>query len=146
MNCPKRVLMNCVLQVNLTLPTGAANYAEHTLLPFSLIAQNEEQCQTLIQATSDPNTTCVANGNCSGLTCDVDATSDTENDVVFVVDKCRDPVFVNLTIFHGGLSVTSLVQNDWIFLGGGEYLAVRMSRNATDLDFQVNSKRSHAVQ
>lgn len=96
-----------------------------------------EQCQTLIQATSDPSTTCVANGDCSGLSCDLDASSDTENDMVFVVDKCRDPVVVNVTSFHGGLSMTSLIQNGRIFLGGGEYLAVRMSRNATDLDFRV---------
>ena len=108
----------------------------HTLLPLSQIALAEEQCQALIQANSDPDTTCVANGDCTGLLCDLDVSSD----MVFVVDKCKDPVVVNVTTFHGGVSaVNSLIQNDRIFLGGGEYLAVTMSRNATDLNFMVSS-------
>lgn len=110
----------------------------HTLLPFSRIALAVEQCQTLVQAVADPATSCTANGDCSGLNCDLDLSSDTENDVVFVVDKCRDPVVVNVSTFHGGQSTNSLIQNDWIFLGAGEYLAVSMARNATDLNFRVS--------
>ena len=111
---------------------------QDNLLPFSRIASAFEQCQTLIQATFDADTRCYANGGCTGLNCDLDVTSVEENDMVFVVDKCRDPVLVNITIYHGGEAIRSVSHNDWIFLGGGEYLAVTMERNATDLHFSVS--------
>jgi hypothetical protein len=127
----------CVVQVSISLNV-TGNITVHTLLPFSRILLAEEQCQAIAEATSDPDTTCVANGDCSGLSCDLDTYSDTENDVVFVVDKCRDPVVVNVTAFHGGVLTKSLIRNRWIFLGGGEYLAVSLSRNATDLNLMVS--------
>ena len=109
-----------------------------TLLPFSRIPLAAEQCQSLVRAVSDPTTRCLANGDCTGLNCDLDATSVTENDVVFVVDKCTDPVMVNVTVNHGGTSVHPLSQSKAIFLGGSEYLSVEMSRNITDLLFRVS--------
>lgn len=126
--------MNSLFQIDLSHAVDVDTNEVFPLLPLSRVILAEEQCQALVQATSDPDTTCVTNGDCTGLTCDLDASSD----MVFVVDKCRDPVVVNITAFHGGVSTNSLIQNDWIFLGGGEYLAVQMSRNATDLNFTVS--------
>lgn len=109
-----------------------------TLLPFSRIPLAVEQCQALIQATLDPTTRCAANGDCTGLNCDLDSTSADEFDVVFAVNKCVDPVVVNVTVFHGGASLFPLVHSNVVNLGGGELLAVDLARNATDLSLTVS--------
>ncbi len=108
------------------------------IIPFALIPLAEEQCHALIQASLDPSTRCTANGDCTGLGCDLDTLSMTENDAVFVVNKCVDPVVVDVRVFHGVLYERSLVHSDRIFLGGGEFLSVDMARNATDLNFTVS--------
>ncbi len=108
------------------------------LIPFSLIPLRAEQCHALIQAALEPSTRCVSNGDCTGLSCDLDTLSTTENDAVFVVSKCVDPVVVTVTVNHGSPSVHSLVHSDRVFLGGGQYLVVDMARNATDLNFTVS--------
>ena len=78
------------------------------------------------------------NGDCSGLNCDLEPGLAEEYDVVFSVNKCVDPVSVNMTIFHGGLSQQVVEQSQRIYLGGSQSLAVQMSRNATDLNFAVS--------
>ena len=131
------VCVRVQIDLHLTLPNGTR--LVRNLLPFSLIALAVEPCQALVQATSDPSTRCAANGDCSGLTCDLgEASSVEEYDVVFEVEKCVDPLIVNVTTYHGGVALHQLRHSDWINLGGGEFLRVNMSRNATDLMFNVS--------
>ena len=59
-------------------------------------AQSDEQCQSLLQVSSG-NTQCTPHGNCTGLTC-VNIVLGMSVTTSFPVEKCRDPVLVNVIV------------------------------------------------
>ena len=61
------------------------------------------------------------------------------NDMTVEVDKCRDPVVAKVTVVGARSSENNVTHDDMIYFGGGESLAVKMSRNATVLNFTVSS-------
>ena len=61
-------------------------------------APSDEQCQSLLQVSSG-NTQCTPHGDCTGLTC---VNSMTSTNSTFIVDKCQDPVLVNVTVTVNG--------------------------------------------
>ena len=78
--------------------------------------------------------------DCVGLTCTPIAPFENFTASFNVVNRCEDPVQVNLTIASGSEIVFSALfdQNKVIQFGGDTSVKVEMSRNATHLDFQVN--------
>ena len=97
----------------------------------------QEPCQSLLSASS-ANSQCAPVGNCTGLRCEQRNNALNGSSAWFTVQKCEDPVIVDLTIQSGAQnSQWSFTQNDTVFLGGSSSLSVAMQRNASYLQFQV---------
>ncbi len=77
--------------------------------------------------------------DCSGLNCTPMAPFENFTASFNVVNRCEDPVQVNLTIASGsGAAFSALFdQNKVIQFSVDTSVSVGMSRNATHLDFQV---------
>ena len=96
----------------------------------------QEPCQSLLSASS-ANSQCAPVGNCTGLSCEQRNNALNGSSVWFTVQKCEDPVIVDLMIQSGTLNTQwSFTQNDTVFLGSNS-LSVAMQRNASYLQFQV---------
>lgn len=101
-----------------------------------LSQQVQEPCQSLLSASS-ANSQCAPVGNCTGLRCEQRNNALNGSSAWFTVQKCEDPVIVDLTIQSTPVIQQSFTQNDTVFLGGGSSLSVAMQRNASYLQFQV---------
>lgn len=89
----------------------------------------------MLRQYSDLYPQCTALGTCSGAQCQL-----ADNIATFVVNKCVDPVQVNLTVqsrTSGEVSVQQQLSHSDSLFGGGSSLHVEMGRNATDLQFEV---------
>lgn len=101
---------------------------------------NSEQCQTVLDVLVQ-NPVCTSVGNCTGLQCEQSNGLLDGSSVSFVVNKCEDPITVDLVIQSKALTLNlrGYTQSDVIFLGGNlsNILLIQMQRNASDLQFQV---------
>lgn len=105
-----------------------------------MLSQQAEPCQSLLSASS-ANSQCVPVGNCTGLRCEQRNNVLNGSSAWFTVQKCEDPVIVDVTIQSGTQNTPvlqqSFTQNETVFLGGSNSLSVAMQRNASYLQFQV---------
>ena len=105
-----------------------------------MLSQQAEPCQSLLSASS-ANSQCVPVGNCTGLRCEQRNNVLNGSSAWFSVQKCEDPVIVDVTIQSGTQNTPvlqqSFTQNETVFLGGSNSLSVAMQRNASYLQFQV---------
>ena len=128
------------MQINLHLIFENEEYLD-VVLPLTTVSLRYEPCQAIKAALLDASTDCSALGDCSGLSCSLGMPGSVTlaNDVTVEVDKCRDPVVAKVTVVGASSSENNVTHDDMIYFGGGESLAVKMSRNATVLNFTVSS-------
>ena len=96
-----------------------------------------EQCQSLITASISDEPVCEPLGDCTGLNCFSTALNKT---VTFVVQKCKDPVLVNITVvdqigavlLNGVISGPTIIENDEFNININTF-----TRNASYLNVQV---------
>ena len=94
----------------------------------------EEVCSVLRQY-SNLNPQCVSLGTCSGAQC-----QQSDNVATFTVNKCVDPVTVDLEVQSrrsGEVRVQQQLNHSDSLFNGGSSLYVEMGRNASDLQFEV---------
>ena len=79
------------------------------------LSPNDEPCQSIIEVASAPSTeyVCEPLGDCTGLSCFSNLLNQT---VVLTVDKCTDPLEVNVTVYD---AYNSMVLSD-IVTGTGQ--------------------------
>lgn len=99
----------------------------------------QEQCQSLLQAeTTYPQ--CSSLGDCTGMTC-TDSTSGVS--ATFVVNKCTDPLVVNVTVVSGGSTgyflPTAIGAQE--LTNGGLTVNFIVTRNASTVLVQVRHSR-----
>lgn len=94
----------------------------------------------MLRRYAERNSQCNALGTCSGAVCQLSGTN-ANSDASFVVTKCVDPVMVDVRVQSRMTGDVSIQQgfnhSDSVFLGGTS-LYVKMGRNATDLQFEVD--------
>ena len=97
---------------------------------------SDEQCQSLLQVSSG-SIQCTPHGDCTGLTCVNSIISTTST---FIVDKCQDPVLVNVIVtannntYHRTFdqSTTGTIDNyafNWIMSRNDSYIQVEVQLN-----------------
>ena len=100
-------------------------------------------CDSVVAAESDDATQCYALGDCSGLSCtltpDFGSGAVVSRDVVVGLDKCKDPLISMVTVYGNNSSFQRNVSGSGaVFFGGGESLAVGVTRNATFANLTVS--------
>ena len=110
------------------------------LITVSYSAPSDEVCQSLIKAAStSDNPVCEPHGDCTGLNCYI---SSFDINVTFVVEKCCDPVLVNITILN--TTTDNILYNDYfnqstIEIRDNMSFHVFIHRNETYVHVQVSS-------
>ena len=101
-------------------------------------APSDEQCQSLLQVSSE-NTQCTPHGNCTGLTC-VKTVLIVSITTSFTVEKCHDPVLVNVIVTANGntyhrtfdQTTTGTIDSysfNWIMSRNDSYVQVEVQLN-----------------
>ena len=109
------------------------------LITASYSAPSDEVCQSLIKAAStsiDP--VCEPHGDCTGLNC---YPTSFDINVTFVVEKCCDPVLVNITILNattGNVLYNDSFDQSTIGMHNNMSFHVFMHRNETYVHVQVS--------
>lgn len=108
------------------------------LITASYSAPSDEVCQSLIKAASTSvNPVCEPHGDCTGLNC---YTTTFDINVTFVVEKCCDPVLVNITILNattGNVLYIDYFNQSTIKMHNNMSFHVVMHRNETYVHVQV---------
>ena len=94
---------------------------------------SDEQCQSLLQVSSG-NTQCTPHGDCTGLTC---VNSMTSTNSTFTVDKCQDPVLVNVSVTTNGNTYQRIFNQSTNVMSGIYMFNWTMNRNATYIQVMV---------
>ena len=95
-------------------------------------APSDEQCQSLLQVSSE----CTPHGNCTGLTC-VKTISIISVTTSFTVEKCRDPVLVNVIVTYiGNIYYYTFFQSTTGTIGSYTFNWI-MSRNDSYVQVEV---------
>ena len=93
-------------------------------------APSDEQCQSLLQVSSE----CTPHGNCTGLTC---FNSITSTNSTFTVDKCQDPVLVNVSFIANGTTYQHVFNQSTTVTSNSYLFNWTMSRNASYVQVKV---------
>ena len=109
------------------------------LITVSSSAPSDEVCQSLIKAASTSvNPVCEPHGDCTGLNC---YTTTFDINVTFVVEKCCDPVLVNITIRNattGNRLYSKYFNQTTTEMHDNMSLHVEMDRNETYVHIKVS--------
>ena len=97
------------------------------------IASGKEQCQSLLSVV-DKEPSCQTLGNCTGLQCYY---GEWQLKTVVVVDKCTDPIVINVTITNATDGTMMLSQSFTETTDTGK-IRVTMGRNATYVHVKVS--------
>ena len=126
----------CINYSNLSLSLPPSLSLSLFLLVFISIvssAPSDEQCQSLLQVSSG-NTQCTPHGDCTGLTC---VNSMTSTNSTFIVDKCQDPVLVNVTVTTNGTTYQyTFNQSTNVTINSSSFYWT-MNRNNLNIQVQV---------
>ena len=89
---------------------------------------NGEECRSLLQPS------CVALGDCTGLQC---YSEELGQNITFVVDKCTDPIVINITITNATDDTAVILSQSFTETTDTGDIVVTMGRNAIYVHVKV---------
>ena len=105
--------------------------------------EGDEVCQSILDVVADTSF-CQPLGDCTGITCDSDQLNSTG---LVVVDKCTDPLEVNITVYNSfGAVVQSQIVTETGDIAGTGYKVNTFTRTLAAMTISVSISRLSAFQ